>query len=180
MTDFLNFYRSEGFRAGCIRHVFCLAALTGIIAAATPSSAGPTIRGCENLCSSSFCEVGHEILGRGVVRYSWRGYAHGAGGTTEFVEACRSGAQVIFSTLWKVGLDPGQTPKVEVDIVKDAERVLRTAERGKSKIGFEELSQRLTDVGAKVTRQTALNESCARHQAFPEQRGNKTKFEWYE
>ncbi|MEP6066770.1 MAG: hypothetical protein ABJ246_13095 [Paracoccaceae bacterium] len=146
----------------------------------TSAFAADPIGTCENLCGSHFCEVGHTDIGAGVVTYRIGEFGHGGGAQTEFVEACASGhrlqallflANDDFSTLERT---------VELDVGVQAKAVLSEVIRSQVAYSFEDLAARLTDVGARVAIDKRTEESCACNRAYPELRGSKTKFEWYQ
>ncbi|MEO9822628.1 MAG: hypothetical protein ABJ370_05495 [Paracoccaceae bacterium] len=146
----------------------------------TSAFAADPIRTCENLCGSHFCEHDHTDIGAGVVTYGIGSFGHGGAAQTEFVEACASGhrlrallflANDDFSTLERT---------VELDVGVQAEAVLSEVIRSQVAYSFEDLAARLTDVGARVAIDKRTEESCACNRAYPELRGSKTKFEWYQ
>ncbi|MEP6019050.1 MAG: hypothetical protein ABJ251_11295 [Paracoccaceae bacterium] len=142
--------------------------------------AADPIHTCENLCGSHFCEVGHTDIGAGVVTYRIGSFGHGGGAQTEFAEACASGHR-LQALVFLANEDLLTSERsVDLDVKDQAKAVLSEVIRSQVAYSFEDLAARLTDVGARVAIDKRTEESCACNRAYPELRGSKTKFEWYQ
>ena len=137
-----------------------------------------TLEQCGELNFAHSGERGHRDIGSGVVSYRVFSIGHGIGSQTLFVEGCASG-EVISATFHVAEMHPGQDDIVTIEAADATYAVLEDAINSDEVVTFAQLQRRFERAGAEVSRALSSRESCACNRAYPDLRGTRQQFEWY-
>lgn len=157
-----------------------LAAITGaIVVAGAQAVSAATLSDCGELDFVHGGERGHRDLGGGIVSYRIFNIGHGIQSQRLLVESCASGD--VISAEFRRSEDDVTTGDTRV--VRDATdatyAVLDDAMTSAETVTFAMLEQRFEAAGAQTTRAISDRESCACNRAYPDLRGSRQHFEWY-
>lgn len=136
---------------------------------------------CANLTHSGGGERDHTDVGAGVVQYRlW--YLDVAAGSSQrlVIESCATG-DAIFAEYHREIADADTLARSTVlNVGDEVYAVLHSAVKARDRVTFAQLETQFADVGAVVSRSVIEQESCACNRAYPDMRGSRQQFEWYQ